>query len=470
MLQIYNTLSGEKETFKPIKPKQVLIYVCGITAYDDCHLGHLRVAVNFDLAVNYLKHKGYEVKYIRNITDIDDKIIKRAQEEKKDFLEISRIYSQKMHEDFAAMGLQEPDFEPRATSYVKEMISFIKNLEEAGLTYQTDKGDLCYRIRNFKDYGKLSQKKIDELRTGVRIEEDESKDDPLDFVLWKAAKENEPSWDSPWGKGRPGWHIECSTMVSCCLGLTIDIHGGGRDLIFPHHENEIAQSEAATRKRLANYWMHCGHLMINGKKMSKSLNNFVIIKDLLAKLDSETIKYFFHSAHYRSQMDYTEDVIKQHQLALENLYRALAQHSQDELAAATDGMAEKEKQFEAALDDDFNTPLALAVLFELAKTVNKEKTAAKSLAAAVSLLKCGNLLGILRQDPRVFLKQGEIGSQDLLDEASRQKINDLIAAREDARKNKDWKKSDELRDKLEGLGVAVEDTAAGVKWHIINKL
>lgn len=462
MIKFYNSLKGKKEVFTEINPQKILIYVCGITAYDLCHIGHLRITANFDLIVRYLQHKGYQVKYVRNITDIDDKIINRAQEENKDFLEISRLYSAEMHKDFKAIGMNEPDFEPRATSYVKEMIALIKNLEHAGMTYTTSKGDLCYRVRNFPDYGKLSQKNIDELRTGARVAADESKEDPLDFVLWKAAKEGEPSWDSPWGKGRPGWHIECSTMVRCCLGPRIDIHGGGRDLIFPHHENEIAQSEAVGDNKLANYWLHCGHLMINGKKMSKSLNNFITIRDLMAKYSPEVIKYFIYSSHYRSQMDYSDEVMKQAQTSLENLYRTISEFPA--IGQYGGGLSEQEDAFYAAMDDDCNTPLALSVLFELAKIIHKNKDE----RAVRSLIKCGKIIGIFYQDPQVFLKQGIYGSQAVLSQDAIDKIEKLVNDREEARKNNNWEKSDLLRDELTQLGIVIEDTKGGVKWRVVE--
>ncbi|MBE8182187.1 MAG: cysteine--tRNA ligase [Candidatus Portiera sp.] len=465
MIHLYNTLSDKKEKFQSITPNKVLLYVCGITSYDLCHIGHLRVVVNFDLIVRYLRQSNYEVTYVRNITDIDDKIIKRAQEENTDFLSISRKYSDAMHEDFKAMQIIEPDFEPRATSYVKEMIGLIKNLEQAEMTYQTSKGDLCYRIRNFKDYGKLSNKKLDELRTGVRIEEDASKEDPLDFVLWKAAKENEPHWESPWGKGRPGWHIECSAMVRCCLGSGIDIHGGGRDLIFPHHENEIAQSEAAQNDDLANYWMHVGHLMINGKKMSKSLNNFITIRDLLEKYDAEVIKYFILSSHYRSKIDFSEAAMQQAQNSLASIYRAVADHPKPNMQDGMDGLEEHEQKFYAAMDDDFNTPLALAILFELVHIINKNQEP----RALVSLYKCASTLGILSNDPQSFLRQGG-ASNNQMDEEAINKIEELISQRELARKEKNWDKSDLIREQLSKLGVALDDTPQGIKWHITKNV
>ena len=464
MLKFHNSLSSKKEDFKPIKANEILIYVCGITAYDLCHLGHLRVAANFDLMVRYLRHRGYKVKYVRNITDIDDKIIARAIEEGRDFLKVSRHYSDEMHKDFKTVGLVEPDFEPRATSYVKEMIALIKNLEDAGMTYLTQKGDLCYKVRNFKEYGKLSRKNIDELRSGVRIQEDESKEDPLDFVLWKAAKENEPWWDSPWGKGRPGWHIECSAMVRCCLDKSIDIHGGGRDLIFPHHENEIAQSEAVSGCVLANYWLHCGHLMINGKKMSKSLNNFVTIKDVLAKYHPEVIKYFIYSSHYRSQMDYSGKAMEQAQAALESIYRSIPQPLPS-LSLCEEGLGEQEDAFYAAMDDDFNTPLALSVLFELVKIINKNN---KDNRALRTLLKCGQIMGLLNEEPGIFLRQSRLGGQESIPQKMLDKIEKLVQEREQARKEEKWDKSDSLRRELAELGVAIEDSAEGTKWRLIK--
>lgn len=460
MLKILNSLSGRKEEFKPIVPNNISIYLCGITAYDMCHVGHLRVAINFDVIINYLKHCGYKTKYVRNITDIDDKIIQRALEEDRNFLDISRHYSNEMHKDYLAFDLLKPDFEPRATSYIKEMISLIKNLEQNGNAYLTSKGDLCYRVRKFKQYGKLSHKKVDELRSGIRVEEDKTKEDPLDFVLWKSSNPGEPYWNSPWGKGRPGWHIECSAMVRCCLANTIDIHGGGRDLIFPHHENEIAQSEAAHNSHLANYWMHCGHLMINGKKMSKSLNNFITIRDLRQEYNPEVVKYFINSAHYRTQLDFSPLSMQQAYLSLEHLYRALEPFSDAQISKAQ-YLSEEEQAFFAAMDDDFNTPKALAILFNLAKIVHKNK----EVRAAKSLLKCGNLLGILKQSATEFLQQGIKAKNITLAKLNIQKIELLVIQRDKARKEKDWAKADELREQLSKMGVKVEDTPNGGIWR-----
>ena len=476
-MHIYNTLSGKKELFKSHIANKVSIYVCGITAYDMCHLGHLRVAINFDIFIKYMQRCGYKVKYVRNITDIDDKIIQRAQEEHKDFLDISRRYSDEMQKDYESFGLASPDFEPRATSYVKEMIALIKNLEQSNIAYLTKNGDICYRVRSFNSYGKLSHKKIDELRSGIRVEKDESKEDPLDFVLWKSSKPGEPAWDSPWGKGRPGWHIECSAMIRCCLGTTIDIHGGGRDLIFPHHENEIAQSESAHHKHLANYWMHCGHLMINGKKMSKSLNNFITIRDVLRQYDVETVKYFMNSAHYRTQLDFSPTIMKQAHASLERLYRALESFSYQELisgsgngngseggkaATTSSEPTDEEHKFYEAMDDDFNTPKALSILFNMAKITQKHN----DIRSARSLRRCGNLLGILCQDPAVFLKQGAQVSAGVHSDAEIKKIEKLLAARDKARQEKNWDKADELRKELDEIGVTIEDTDKGGIWRV----
>ena len=455
MIHLYNTLSGGKEIFQPQRKKEVLLYVCGVTVYDSCHLGHARVAISFDVMVRYLRFRNYQVRYIRNITDIDDKIITRAQREKVPFSSISEKFSQEMHQDYKALGLLFPTDEPCATDHLEQMKELIGLLEKRGYTYRTPHGDICYRVRNFNGYGKLSGRKIDELRSGVRIETDTSKEDPLDFVLWKAAKSDEPSWASPWGAGRPGWHIECSAMAAHCLGRSLDIHGGGSDLIFPHHENEIAQSEAAYGVPFAKYWLHCGALMINGKKMSKSLNNFISIQDLLRQYDAEAIKHFINTGHYRSALEFTPLLMKQSALSLHRLYSTLALFPYKELVQEEIGCQE-EQDFCAAMDDDFNTPKALAILFDLARKIHKTK----NIRLARSLLKCGRLLGVLNQEPSLYLQGPSINAK------MEQKIRLAIEKREQARKEKEWQQADKLRKELEKMGIIIQDTPGGTLWHI----
>ena len=374
-LRIYNTQSGALEEFIPQDPPKVRMYVCGVTSYDVCHLGHARTAVNFDLIVRYLRFKHYKVFYVRNITDIDDKIIRRALEEKLSARQISEKYIKKMRADYARLRLLSPDSEPRATKHIDEIIAFVSGLIQKNYAYQTTGGDVCFRVREFKEYGCLSRKKTDELLQGVRVEVDATKEDPADFVLWKASKPGEPAWPSPWGDGRPGWHIECSAMVRKELGDTPDIHGGGSDLIFPHHENEIAQSAALTGKPLARYWVHCAPLTVGGQKMSKSLNNFVTISDLLDEYHPEVLRYFLILGHYRSPLDWNHKAMRQAVTSLNRLYIALKEFSPEVLTQqqpATQPTAERD--FFRAMDDDFNTPRALAALFALANESQKKST------------------------------------------------------------------------------------------------
>lgn len=454
MIYCYNSLTKQKEPFQPNVKGKVLLYVCGVTVYDSCHLGHARVAINFDMIVRYLRFCSYEVHYIRNITDIDDKIIARAQQDKVPFTAVSEKFSSEMQRDYQALGLDLPSDEPRASKHLGPIQQLIQRLEKQGYTYKTAGGDLCYRVRNFSGYGKLSGKKIDELRSGSRVEADIHKEDPLDFVLWKAAKPNEPSWESPWGAGRPGWHIECSAMAAHCLATSLDIHGGGSDLIFPHHENEIAQSEAAHGVPLAKYWLHCGSLMINGKKMSKSLNNFISIQDLLRQYDAESIKYFIHTGHYRSPLDFSLSQMRQSVRSLERLYSILALFPYEELVQEASHPAEKD--FFNALNDDFNTPQALATLFRIARLAQKSK----NIQAARSLLKCGQLLGILHHEPASFLRH------PAANEKEKTEIEAIIKEREQARQKQEWEKADLLRQRLLKMSVIIQDTPSGTLWHI----
>ncbi len=458
MLQIYNSLTRKKETFTTITPGQVRMYVCGMTVYDYCHLGHARVMVVFDMVVRYLRARGNKVTYIRNITDIDDKIIKRAQENGEDIGALTERFIQAMNEDALALGVLPPDQEPRATVHMPQIRDMIARLVERGFAYTAKNKDVYYHVRKFKPYGALSGKTLDELKVGARVEVGEDKDDPLDFVLWKATKPGEPQWDSSWGPGRPGWHIECSAMSTTCLGSHFDIHGGGMDLKFPHHENEIAQSEAATGEPFVNTWMHVGFVRLNEEKMSKSLGNFFTVREVLKKFEPEVVRYFILGSHYRSPLDYSDENLQGAKSALTRLYLALK-----DLAPAGEGgaAAAYEEKFQAAMDDDFNTPGALAVLFELARDINKLREDGSAAAAPLGavLRRLGGVLGLLQNDPQAFLRGGAGGG---LTDAQ---IEALIARRAEARKNKNWAESDRLRDELKAQGVILEDTAGRTSWR-----
>lgn len=451
-LQIYNTLTRQKETFKPLIPGKVGMYVCGMTVYDFCHLGHARVMVAFDVIVRYLKHKGYDVNYIRNITDIDDKIITRANENGETITELTERFIAEMHKDADALGIERPDAEPKATEHIKEIITLNQTLENKGFAYAAPNGDLYYAVRKFADYGKLSGKVLDELSSGARVEVDERKRDPLDFVLWKAAKKEEPHWDSPWGIGRPGWHIECSAMTHSCLGESFDIHGGGPDLKFPHHENEIAQSEAAHDKSYANTWMHAGAVRVDGEKMSKSLGNFFTIREILEKYSAEVVRFFLLSSQYRSAINYSEDSLKEAQVKLERFYNALLGV---EVGTVIDIKNEFSDRFHAAMDDDFNTPEAIAVLFDLARTINKSSGVEQS-ALAGQLRFLGGVLGCLQSDPKTYLQGG-----DTVDEAW---VQSLIEKRTTAKAAKDFATADAVRDELLAKGIVLRDGAEGTSW------
>jgi cysteinyl-tRNA synthetase len=459
MIQIYNSLTRKKEPFTPLTPGKVRMYVCGMTVYDYCHLGHARVMVVFDMVARYLRARGYDVTYIRNITDIDDKIIKRAAENKEDINALTARFIQAMNEDAAALGVLPPDGEPRATVHMPQIRDMIARLMERGFAYRAKNDDVYYRVRRFAPYGALSGKSLDELKIGARVEVGEDKDDPLDFVLWKAAKPGEPQWDSPWGAGRPGWHIECSAMSTTCLGNHFDIHGGGMDLKFPHHENEIAQSEASTGEKFANTWMHVGFVRLNEEKMSKSLGNFFTVREVLKKFDPEVVRYFILGSHYRSPLDYSDETLQGAKGALTRLYLALK-----DLPAAggeAPGAAACEEKFHAAMEDDFNTPEAIAVLFDLARDVNKLRE--DSLAAAAPLGAClrrlGGILGLLQREPQAFLQGG--AANGLTDE----QIEALIARRTEARRHKNWAESDRIRDELKAQGVILEDKGGQTAWR-----
>jgi len=459
MLKIYNTYTNKKEQFKPIEPKKVRMYVCGMTVYDLCHLGHARVLVVFDMVTRYFKSQEYDVTYVRNVTDIDDKIIARANENGEDFNDLTNRFIKAMHEDSKALGVLPPDEEPRATSSMDDIIKMIVTLIEKGYAYAASNGDVYYDVSKFETYGKLSGKIIEDLRAGERVAVDENKDDPIDFVLWKAAKPNEPFWDSPWGKGRPGWHIECSAMSKCCLGNTFDIHGGGQDLQFPHHENEIAQSEAANGEKFVNLWMHNGFVRIDDEKMSKSLGNFFTIREILEKYRAEDIRYFILASHYRSPLNYADTMLDSAGAALSRLYTALRDI---EITEMNDDSNEYVQRFEAAMNEDFNTAEAMPVLFDLANQINKLKNsdAVKASALAATLKFLGNILGLLQDDPENYLKSG--GSSDgLADDA----IDTLIQQRTQAKADKNWGEADRIRDELKTQGVELEDKGGETSWR-----
>ena len=454
-LQIYNSLTQQKTVFEPIEPGKVRMYVCGITVYDFCHVGHARMMLSFDMVYRWLRATGYDVTYVRNITDIDDKIIDRAQENRETVSELTARFTNHMNEDLDALGILRPEHEPRATEYVSHMLEIIEKLEDKGLAYLSSDGDVNFAVRNFKDYGKLSNRSLDDLRAGERVEVSAGKRDPLDFVLWKAAKPSEPpesQWESKWGPGRPGWHIECSAMACALLGEHFDIHGGGADLMFPHHENEIAQSEGASGHKFVNYWMHNGFVRIDEEKMSKSLGNFFTIREVLEKFDPEVLRFFVLRAHYRSPLNYSDAALEDARAGLVRFYTALKDMPQD--YGAIDWNDPYAKRFAEAMNDDFNTPVAVAVLFEMAGEINK--TQSPDLARQLRAL--ADTLGILKRDAREFLK----GTGDMDEEA----ILGLIEERAEAKKAKDFARADQIRDDLLKDGVVLEDRAGGVtEWR-----
>ena len=464
-LELYSTLSRRKQVFEPINAGEVKMYVCGVTVYDYTHIGHGRTFISFDIIRRWLEASGFKVTFVRNITDVDDKIIRRAAERHVTCDALTDEFARAMQEDMLALGCLAPTVEPRATHFIPQMLNIIDKLEKKGLAYQTKSGDVAYAVRQFKDYGKLSGKSIDDLISGERVAADETKRDPLDFVLWKSAKPGEPQWDSPWGKGRPGWHIECSAMSCHYLGETFDIHGGGPDLIFPHHENEIAQSEGANGKRFANYWMHTGPLRVMNKegkeeKMSKSLGNFWTVRDAIAETDdkfgkgngAQVLRFFLMRTHYRSPILFGPDLIVDAYQSLKRLYTALKDVPADD--EPLDWNEECAKRFAEAMNDDFNVPVAVAQLFELANRAQAQKSPAMSR----QLKKLGAILNILQGDPEAFLK----GSTEGLDEAA---IEEAIAARAAAKKAKDYAKADEIRKHLAQMGVMLTDTPQGTTWQ-----
>jgi cysteinyl-tRNA synthetase len=449
MLKIYNTLTRSKETFTPRVAGKVGLYVCGMTVYDYCHVGHARVMVVFDTVVRYLRYSNYDVTYVRNITDIDDKIIHRANENGEDFHALTERFIDAMHEDERALSVLPVDIEPRATTSIPDIIAMIEKLIANEFAYVGTNGDVFYAVEKFKNYGQLSGKNLDDLQAGERVDVDLAKRNPMDFVLWKMAKEGEPFWESPWGNGRPGWHIECSAMSTCCLGNSFDIHGGGMDLQFPHHENEIAQSEGATGEKFVNLWMHNGFVRINEEKMSKSLDNFFTVREVLKKYRPEIIRFFILTSHYRSPLNYSDESLNDAAAGLTRLYTAL----RDVEIIETDIDFEFKDRFEQAMDDDFNTPVALAVLFDVARELNKTK----SPVLAATLKSLASVLGLLQSDSEVFLKSGNNDDAE---------IDAQIQARIDAKKSKNWALADQIRDELKAKNIILEDSPDGsTRWR-----
>lgn len=454
MLKIFNSLKREKQVFEPIEANKVRMYVCGMTVYDYCHLGHARVMVVFDMVYRWLRASGYAVTYVRNITDIDDKIIRRAAENGETIQQLTDRFIAFMHEDADALGVLRPDHEPRATEYVPQMLDLIGRLEANGLAYQAADGDVNYAVRKFPGYGKLSGKSLDDLRAGERVEVDTAKQDPLDFVLWKHAKPGEPAWPSPWGEGRPGWHIECSAMSSSLLGQHFDIHGGGQDLQFPHHENEIAQSEGGNCCSYVNYWMHNGFVRVDNEKMSKSLGNFFTIREVLKKFDAEVVRFFILRAHYRSPLNYSDAHLDDAKRSLDGLYFTL--RDVPPAAVVIDWENDFAARFAAALNEDFDSHGAIAVLFELAAEANRQKSGELS-----GLLKAlAAVIGLLEREPQDYLRAG--GSDDGIDEAA---IGALIERRAAAKKARDFAEADRIRDELKAAGIVLDDSPQGTTWR-----
>lgn len=457
MLKIYNSLTRKKEQFKPITDGKVGMYVCGVTIYDLCHIGHGRTFVSFDVVSRYLRYLGYDLTFVRNITDIDDKIIKRAAENQEPCEVLTERLIGEMYADFDALNIKRPDHEPRATAYIDEIIALVETLIEKGFAYVASNGDVMFEVAKFSEYGKLSRQDLDQLQAGARVDVEKAKRSPLDFVVWKMSKPGEPTWESPWGPGRPGWHIECSAMNSSLLGNHFDIHGGGSDLQFPHHENEIAQSCCAHGSEYVNTWMHSGMVMVDKEKMSKSLGNFFTIRDVLKHYDAETIRYFLMSGHYRSQLNYSEENLNQARASLERLYTAMRGL---DLTVAAQGGEEFVERFKQAMDDDFNTPEAYSVLFDMAREVNRLKGQddAAASALAVQMRELADVIGILYQEPDAFL-QGDESDDEVAE------IEALIKMRNDARAAKDWANADIARDRLNEMGIVLEDGPAGTTWR-----
>ncbi|ASP48634.1 cysteine--tRNA ligase [Cognaticolwellia beringensis] len=458
MLQIYNTLSRKKEVFKPITSNKVGLYVCGITIYDRCHIGHARTYVAFDIIARYFKYLGYDLTHVRNITDVDDKIIKRANENGESCEDLTLRMTAQMYQDFDDLNIMRPDIAPTVTGHMDEIIALVERLIERKHAYVASNGDVMFEVSTYKDYGKLSLQNLDMLQSGSRVDVDEAKRSPLDFVLWKMAKPDEPSWGSPWGKGRPGWHIECSAMNLKHLGEHFDIHGGGSDLQFPHHENEIAQSCCAHDTPYVNYWMHGGMVQINKEKMSKSLNNFFTLRSVLDEYDAESVRFFLTSSHYRSQLNYSQDNLTQARASLERIYTALRDVTPMKVELKGN---EYVQRFEKAMDDDFNCPEAMPVLFELAKEINRIKATdiVEASKLAFILVSLGEVLGVAQNSPEDFFQGGGENSDEVAE------IEALIKQRKDARANKDWAMADDARDKLAALNIILEDSAGGTTWR-----
>lgn len=455
-MKVFNSLTGKKENLDSFEKGKISIYVCGMTVYDDCHIGHARTFLSFDMIVRYLRSRNIEVNYIRNITDVDDKILQRAKETNQEPSALTDRYIERMTSDFNALGMISPDKEPRATENIQIILDLISRLIEGGYAYH-EGGDVYFSVESFPEYGKLSNQKMDEILSGARIEVDKEKRNPADFVLWKKGDEN-LAWDSPWGKGRPGWHIECSAMSMDALGDTFDIHAGGSDLKFPHHENEIAQSEAATGNNFAKYWMHTGPLRIDKEKMSKSLDNFLTIRDALKDYPYEVLRFFLLSSHYRSPINYSEEALVESKAALERLYTAV--HDLDISLTDEHSKASHTEQFQEAMDDDFNVPEALSVLFDLAKTINKLKESGdieKAKELAKELVNLSNSLGLLKQDSEIFLKSGV--------DMNESEVQALIDEREKSRDEGDYSKADEIRDQLLEKNIILEDSREGTFWR-----
>lgn len=463
-LKIYNTFTRQKEAFEPLEPGKINMYVCGMTVYDFCHLGHARVLVAFDVITRFLRETGWDVNYVRNITDIDDKILNRAEENGEVYTDLTERFIKCMWEDEYKLGVKPPDHQPRATAHISQIISMVETLIEKGYAYPADNGDVYYAVEKFEPYGKLSNKNTDELLAGARVDVDAAKKDPRDFALWKAAKAGEVAWPSPWGDGRPGWHIECSAMSTCCLGNTFDIHGGGPDLPFPHHENEIAQSEAATGEKYARYWMHAGAVRVDGEKMSKSLGNFFTIREILAKYHPEVIRYLLISSHYRSAINYSEESLKTAKGALDRFYTAL-KGFEELLPVPLSQFSEKTEylvRFIAAMEDDFNTPEALAAMFDMVRELNSliaRGESGRSTKIALELKSVGQVLGLFIDLPDRFLQAG--GS----DEISAEEIEAKIAQRIAAKAAKDYALADQIRKELTEQGVILEDSRDGTSWR-----
>lgn len=460
-LNIYNTLTRKKEVFIPREPNKIGIYVCGMTIYDYCHIGHARLLIAFDMVTRFLRSQNWQVNYVRNITDIDDKILNRAAENNEQYTDLTARFIDRMHEDERSLNVLPPDQEPRATAHIDQIISLIATLIEKDYAYVANNNDVYYRVTKFKTYGKLTNKNLDDMLVGARVAVNELKEDPRDFALWKNAGENEAGWDAPWGRGRPGWHIECSAMSKQCLGETFDIHGGGPDLPFPHHENEIAQSEAANGCTYANYWMHAGAVRLDGEKMSKSLGNFFTIRDVLKKYHPEVIRYLLISSHYRSPINYSEDNLVEAKSGLDRFYGALRDFASVEPADLATLNNAYYKQFVDAMNDDFNTRVAMAAMFDLVRELNSSATnnQEKAIEQAAALKAMGNILGILQANPNEYLQAGNEN------EISASNIEALIDERIQAKANKDYARADEIRQQLTVASIVLEDSPAGTKWR-----